>query len=192
MSDSKRRIAIFASGSGSNAENIINFANSHHWPVTFIIYTENKKAGVIERALRLNVACKCFAVDEFRGGALLRELLDLKIELIVLAGFLKLIPTDFINAFPQKIVNIHPALLPKYGGKGMYGMHVHSAVKNNQESETGITIHYVNSRYDEGEIILQEKTQLVTADSAEQIAAKVHRLEYEFYPKAIAKILKLN
>ncbi|MBK8846074.1 MAG: phosphoribosylglycinamide formyltransferase [Bacteroidetes bacterium] len=188
----KRRIAIFASGSGSNAENIINYANVHQWPVTFFIYTENKNAGVIERALRLNVVCKLFSMDDFKRDALLSELRELKIDLIVLAGFLKLMPDHFITTFKQRIVNIHPALLPKYGGKGMYGMHVHKAVKAHNETETGITIHFVNAQYDEGEIIMQEKIGIDADDSPEQIAAKVHQLEYKYYPKAISKILKFD
>jgi phosphoribosylglycinamide formyltransferase-1 len=185
-----KRIAIFASGSGSNAENIFNhFKNSTQVSIAFIL-TNKYDAYVIQRAHQMKLPVLILNKKQFNEGVLLTAFMkEYNIDLIVLAGFLLLIPKYLIQAFPNKIINIHPALLPKYGGKGMYGMNVHKAVAENNESESGITIHYVNEKYDEGEIILQASTTILATDSPEHIAKKVSKLEYEFYPKAIEKVL---
>ncbi|WP_421808463.1 phosphoribosylglycinamide formyltransferase [Flagellimonas sp.] len=185
-----KRIVIFASGSGSNAENIISFFSEKHQAEVVAVLTNKSSAKVLERCDRLGVPGFYFNKPAFReSDAVLRLLKGLEIDLIVLAGFLWKIPTHLIEAFPDRIINIHPALLPKYGGKGMYGDRVHQAVKDNQEAETGITIHYVNENYDEGAIIFQAKTKIDTSDTPETIAQKVHQLEYEHFPKVIEKVL---
>ena len=183
-------IVILASGSGSNAENIIkHFKKSNHTKVTCVL-TNKKSAGVLERCNRLEVPALYFNKAAFSdSGTVLSFLKSQKPDLIILAGFLWKIPENLIKAFPNKIINIHPALLPKYGGKGMYGEHVHEAVKANAETKTGITIHYVNENYDEGAIIHQVETILSKSDTPKDIAAKVHALEYEHFPKVIEKIL---
>jgi phosphoribosylglycinamide formyltransferase-1 len=184
-----KRVAIFASGSGSNAENIINYFNKMQTATVSKVYCNNKNAGIFDRCKRLQVDCVLFTREDFfKSEVILNELTE-NADIIVLAGFLWKIPSNLIEAFPNKIINIHPALLPKYGGKGMYGMHVHNAVKENKESETGITIHYVNENYDEGGIIFQATTQLEPTDSAEDIAQKIHILEYENFPKVIASVI---
>ncbi|MBW8242435.1 phosphoribosylglycinamide formyltransferase [Muricauda oceani] len=185
-----KRIVIFASGSGSNAENIISFFREKPDTTVAAVLTNKSSAKVLERCDRLGVPAFYFNKPAFRDSDTVVQLLKgLQADLIVLAGFLWKIPSNLIEAFPDKIVNIHPALLPKYGGKGMYGDRVHQAVKENKESETGITIHYVNENYDEGAIIFQAKTDVVPSDDANSIAQKVHQLEYEHFPKVIAKLL---
>lgn len=183
-------IAIFASGSGSNAENIINHFNGGNLARIVLILSENKDAYVFERARKLNVPAVLFSLDEFKNGKILSTLKQYDVDFIVLAGFLKLFPSSIIEEFPQKIVNIHPALLPKYGGKGMYGDRVHKAVIEAGETESGITIHYVNSQYDEGGIIFQAKCPVLPNDKPEDLALRVHGLEYEYFPKVIEKLLK--
>jgi len=184
-----KRLIIFASGSGSNAEQIIKyFKNSDVIRVTGV-FTNNKNAGVIERCKRLNIPCTLFTRDEFLNDAIVLKEVQKNADYLVLAGFLWKIPKSFVKSFPKKIINIHPALLPKYGGKGMYGMYVHSAVKANKEQETGITIHFVNEQYDEGAIIFQAKTQLHPSDSTEDIATKIHELEYAHFPRVIEELL---
>jgi phosphoribosylglycinamide formyltransferase-1 len=185
-----KRIVLFASGSGSNVENIVNYFSDKS-PITVTAVLTNKRdAKVIDRCNRLNINVLYFNKHAFTGSdCVLNILLSLKPDLIVLAGFLWKIPKNLIDAFPNKIINIHPALLPKYGGKGMYGMHVHRAVKENKEKETGITIHYVNANYDEGAIIKQAKTSVLPEDSPEEIATKIHELEYEYFPKVIEELL---
>jgi phosphoribosylglycinamide formyltransferase-1 len=184
-----KRIVIFASGSGSNAENIIHYFNSTKTASVVKVYCNNKNAKVFDRCNRLNIESMLFSRDDFYHSEKILNLLKNEADLIVLAGFLWKIPLNLIEAFPNKIINIHPALLPKYGGKGMYGMHVHNAVKANNETETGITIHYVNENYDEGAIIFQTKTQLEPSDTPEDIAQKIHTLEYEHFPKVIDKVI---
>lgn len=186
-----KKIAIFASGSGSNAENIYHyFKNSAEVKISLIL-TNNPKAGVIERAKRLDIPYKVFNRSEFNASnQITKELLEKKIDLIVLAGFLWLIPSSLLNAFPDKLINIHPALLPKYGGKGMYGDHVHQAISDAGETETGITIHYVNEFYDEGAVIFQKSVSIKKGEDPTLIAEKVHALEYEFFPKVINDLLK--
>ncbi|MEQ6124370.1 phosphoribosylglycinamide formyltransferase [Pseudotenacibaculum sp. MALMAid0570] len=184
-----KRIAIFASGSGTNAENIIKyFQNSDSIRVSKV-YCNKKEAGVFERCQRLNVPCVWFSREAFYDSSRVLHDVQLHADFLVLAGFLWKIPQDFIAAFSDKMVNIHPALLPKYGGKGMYGMNVHKAVKENRESETGITIHYVNEDYDEGAIIFQAKTNIDSQDSPEDIANKIHVLEYEHFPIVIEETI---
>lgn len=185
-----KRIAIFASGSGSNAENIINHFNNTRSAIVTKVYCNKKGAKVFERCKRLNIESVLFSKDDFfKSEKVLKDVIE-HADYIVLAGFLWKIPSNLITAFPNKIINIHPALLPKYGGKGMYGMHVHNAVKENKEAETGITIHYVNENYDEGAIIFQATTILEPSDSAENIAEKIHVLEYEHFPKVIAQVIQ--
>jgi phosphoribosylglycinamide formyltransferase-1 len=183
------RIAILASGSGSNAENILNYFMDNQGVKIVLFATENPKAFVIERAKKLGVNYEVFSMGAFRNGDFINVLSSYKVDFIVLAGFLKLVPEYLINAYPNKIVNIHPALLPKYGGKGMYGNKVHEAVIANNEAESGITIHYVNNNYDEGGIIFQAKCSIDKNDTPETLAQKVHKLEYEHYPKVIESIL---
>jgi len=185
-----KRVAIFASGSGSNTENIINYFNKTQTAAVTKVYCNNKNAAIFDRCKRLQVACVLFSREEFfKTGTILSQLKE-SADVIILAGFLWKIPANLIEAFPNKIINIHPALLPKYGGKGMYGMHVHNAVKENKETETGITIHYVNEDYDEGGIIFQAKTTLNSEDTPETIAQKIHILEQEHFPKTIEKVIQ--
>lgn len=183
------RIAIFASGSGSNAENIIRYFSNHPNFVFPVILSNNEKAFVHERAKKLGVPSVTFSKEDFlKGEKILNFLQEQKIDAIVLAGFLLQVSSLVIDAYPQKIINIHPALLPKFGGKGMYGMRVHEAVKEAGETETGITIHYVNNEYDAGEIIFQAKCPVLPKDTPETIAKRVHELEYQYFPRVIEKI----
>lgn len=185
-----KRIAIFASGSGSNAENIHQyFANNNDVEVAAIL-TNNPNAKVIERANRLHIDSKIFDRTSFYHSSEIVDYLKAKqIDLVVLAGFLWLIPENLTTTFPNKIVNIHPALLPKYGGKGMYGDNVHKSVIENKETASGITIHFVNEKYDEGKIIFQVKCTILPTDNYEDLANKIHALEYEHFPKVIEQVL---
>jgi phosphoribosylglycinamide formyltransferase 1 len=183
------KIAIFASGSGSNAENIINFFKENKKIEISLVFSNNKNAGVIQRAVNLDVKCLFFSrTDFYESKKVLQALKNNNIDFIVLAGFLWLIPEYLIDTYPNKIINIHPALLPKYGGKGMYGMNVHKAVVKNKDSESGITIHYVNKEYDKGNTLFQAKCSILPSDTPEDIAKKVHELEYEHFPKVIEKL----
>ncbi len=185
-----KRIVILASGSGSNAENIITYFKGNSNVSVAAVLTNKITAKVLERCKRLDTPAFSFNKAAFKDpDALLRLLKGLSADLIVLAGFLWKIPVPIIEAFPNRIINIHPALLPKYGGKNMYGIKVHQAVKDNLESETGITVHYVNEHYDEGNVIFQAKTAIADTDTVETIAQKVHQLEYEHFPKVIEKLL---
>ncbi len=183
------RIAIFASGSGSNAENIVHyFSGSSEFQFPLII-SNQPNAYIHKRAETLKIPSFTFTKEQFFDAKPVLELLtEYNIDAIVLAGFLLKIPTLLIQHFPDKIINIHPALLPKFGGKGMYGARVHQAVKEAGETETGITIHYVNENYDDGNIVFQARCPVSADDTAEMIAAKVHLLEYEYYPQIIEKI----
>lgn len=186
----KKRIAIFASGSGSNAENIYNYFKGNSEIEISLILTNNVEAKVIERATRLNIAIEIFDRNTFYQTTKIVELLKNKqIDLVVLAGFLWLIPEQMVKAFPDKIINIHPALLPKYGGKGMYGDKVHEAVIANQEKESGITIHFVNEKYDDGNVIFQAKCEVLPIDNASDLAQKIHSLEYQHLPVVIERLL---
>ena len=185
----KKRIILFASGNGSNAVNICQyFEHVQNIDVTEV-YTNNSKARVINKLTFFGIKTNVFNKVAFTDGELLNEIKSKKPNLIVLAGFLWKIGSDWVNEFSNKIINIHPALLPKYGGKGMYGKHVHQAVKENHETETGITIHYVNEAYDEGEVIFQAKVTIENEDSIETIASKVHELEQANFPKVIQNLL---
>ena len=184
------KIAIFASGSGTNAENIIKYFQNSSKIETVLVLSNNKNAFVLERAAKLGIESTVFNKPTFTDTDNIVHLLKTKgVDYIVLAGFLLRIPQNIVDLFPNKIVNIHPALLPKFGGKGMYGDFVHKAVKEAQETETGITIHYVNEHYDDGHIIFQKKVALSETDTPDQIAEKVHTLEYEYFPKVIEDIL---
>ncbi len=185
-----KRIVIFASGSGTNAENIIKyFKNSTKISIELIL-SNKKDAGVLEKANCHQIRNFYFDKNAFyKTNAVLETLQNINPHIIVLAGFLWKFPATIIDAFPNKIINIHPSLLPKYGGKGMYGMHVHKAVLANKETETGITIHYVNEDYDKGNIIFQAKTKINMENNANDIAKKVHELEYEHFPKIIKQLL---
>jgi phosphoribosylglycinamide formyltransferase-1 len=184
-------IVLFASGSGTNVENIVNFFKDDQDTQISMILTNNPKAYVIQRAEKLGIPFRIFNRDDFYNNSTIIDLLKkIKPDLIVLAGFLWLIPENMIKAFPDKIINIHPALLPKYGGKGMYGSKVHEAVVANKEKESGITIHYVNERYDEGNIIFQAKCEVLPTDTPDDVANKVHGLEYKHFPRVIARLLK--
>ncbi len=181
---------ILASGSGSNAEQIMKHFQQSKVGKIALIGTNNPKAGVIQRAAKFDVPVIVFSKSEMAYGQLTQIAKKHDIDLIVLAGFLLKIPEDLIHAYPQQIVNIHPALLPKYGGKGMYGHHVHEAVKAASESESGITIHLVNEHFDEGKILFQAAVQLEPTDSPEMIAQKVLELEHKYFPKIIEDLLK--
>jgi phosphoribosylglycinamide formyltransferase-1 len=187
-----KNIALFASGSGSNVENIIrNFRDNTN--LNFPLIISNKQdAYVHERAKKLQVPSFFYKKDSFENGEVLIFLLENQIDFIVLAGFLLKVPHNIIQAYPNKIINIHPALLPKFGGKGMYGAHVHKAVVTNKEIESGITIHYVNENYDEGQIIFQAKCKVLPSDTPEDVAVKVHKLEYRYFPEIIEKIFNKN
>jgi phosphoribosylglycinamide formyltransferase-1 len=180
------KLAIFASGSGSNAEEIFKYFTNHHAIEVVALFSNNPHAYALQRAKNYNVDTFTFDRVGYRENTnLLQTLQSKNVTHIVLAGFLWLIPTYLIEAYPERIVNIHPALLPKYGGKGMYGMHVHEAVKAAGEKESGITIHLVNEVYDDGEILAQEKVALDTTDTPETIAQKIHALEHAHFPKVI-------
>jgi len=182
------RIAVFASGSGTNAENIINYFEDHLYIKVVCLYTNNKNAGVIERADRLKVPYRVFSKKELFSSDFV-NFLKQEADYLILAGFLLKIPSKLIDIFPKRIINIHPALLPKYGGKGMYGSYVHEAVIANKEKESGITIHYVNENYDEGAIVFQESVPLTDHDTPDDVAAKIHILEQKNFPKVIEDII---
>jgi phosphoribosylglycinamide formyltransferase-1 len=184
----KKRIAIFASGKGSNAKAIIDYFKNSETIVVTRIATNNPNAGVLAIAKENNINTFIFSREELQNEAsFLAHFSD--IDYIILAGFLWLIPSYLVKHFPNRIINIHPALLPKFGGKGMYGMRVHEAVHAAQESETGITIHFVNEHYDKGQYILQQKVSIANDDTPHDIASKVLQLEHQFYPLCIQNLL---
>lgn len=185
-----KNIAIFASGEGTNAQNIIDHFKSSKIAKIKLVVSNKSFANVLTRAKNENVETLIINRDSFyENTKTIDQLKSINIDLIVLAGFLWMIPESLITAFPNKIVNIHPALLPKYGGKGMFGMHVHKAVIEGKEKESGISIHYVNEHYDEGEIISQHKCIISENDTPEILATKIHQLESKYFPKTIEKIL---
>ncbi len=187
----KKRIVIFASGSGTNAENIIKYFQRTQFAEVVLVLSNKKDAKVLERARNLNVSAISFTKDElFSEEGVLKILKQTKADLLVLAGFLLKFPEIILREFPNKVINVHPALLPKYGGKGMYGNFVHEAVVKNKEAETGITIHYVNENYDEGAIISQKKVRLAKSETPETVAEKIHKLEYEWFPRVIEEVLR--
>lgn len=186
-----KKIIIFASGSGSNAERIATFFKDDKNIQVSLILSNNPKAGVLERAKRLQIPSIVFDRQAFYHSEIVLDIIQSQNpDLIILAGFLWKFPENIIKNFPNKIINIHPSLLPKYGGKGMYGGFVHQSVIENREPESGITIHYVNENYDEGTIIFQTKTEVSVNDTPETLAEKIHQLEYEHFPKVIASLLK--
>jgi len=189
----KSKIAIFASGSGTNAEEIIKYFQSHESISVSLILSNNPKAFVLQRAEKHKIPHFVFDRHVFYKEKTVDEVLRLNgIDFIVLAGFMWLVPERFVKNYPKQIVNIHPALLPKYGGKGMYGSFVHEAVVKNKEEESGITIHWVNEDYDEGSIIYQAKCKINPGDKADDVANKIHKLEHEHYPKIIEKVIVEN
>lgn len=183
-------IAIFVSGSGTNAENIIRYFQETQTVYVKLVVCSNPTAPAIERAAKLGIPVVIVDKKTFEDtDAMLNFLLNNRVHWIVLAGFLWLVPAGLLRYYPNKIINLHPSLLPKYGGKGMYGMRVHEAVKANNETETGITIHYVNAKYDEGNVIFQKSCWVHEEDTLEQIAQNVHELEYECLPKVIEALI---
>lgn len=188
-----KNIVIFASGTGTNAENIIRYFQKKESATIKLVLSNKKEAQVLERAKKLNVPCRYIPKKDWEKGEEILSLLQSnEIDLIVLAGFLLKVPDSLLEAYPRRIVNIHPALLPKYGGKGMYGNRVHEAVAAAEETETGITIHYINKEYDKGEIISQITCPIQPDDTPEEIASKVHALEYEHYPQVIESLLSTS
>jgi len=185
-----RNIAIFASGNGTNAENIIKYFSNRNSANVSLVLSNKRQAPVLKRAEAHNIRTVFFEHKEFYvTGKVLRYLLLYKIDFIVLAGFLWLVPENIINQYEGRIINIHPALLPAYGGKGMYGDTVHKAVIESNDTESGITVHYVNKHYDNGDIIFQSKVVVDPSDTPDMLAEKVHALEYLHYPKVIEDLV---
>jgi phosphoribosylglycinamide formyltransferase-1 len=186
-----KNIAIFASGSGTNAENLIRFFRTSPVGQVRIVLSNRTDAGVIERAQSFDIESFVFNREQFYNSQeVLKHLIECRIDFIVLAGFLWLVPENLLKHFRNKIVNIHPALLPRYGGKGMYGRHVHQAVIDAGDSESGITIHHVNQEYDAGDIIFQARCPLDPGETPESLAQKVHELEYKYFPEVVEGLLK--
>ena len=185
----KKKLVLFASGNGTNVENILNYFKNNNRVSFLKVFTNNSKALVLNKIAPFNIKSRCFNNIELKEDLIFKELKLLNPDLIVLAGFLLKMPTSIINYFQNKIINIHPALLPNYGGKGMYGINVHKAVKMNNEKKSGITIHYVDNGYDTGKIIFQKEVKISKLDSVEDISNKVHNLELEHFPRVIELIL---
>lgn len=183
-------IALFASGEGTNAEHIARYFDARPKDKVTLILTNNPEAGVLKRARKLQIPSFVFTEAQLNDGTVQAVLAQQAIDFIALAGFLKLIPETIVDEYDKRMVNIHPALLPKYGGKGMYGARVHNAVKTSGDEETGITIHYVTTNYDEGDIILQVKENVRPRDTVAEIEKKVHQLEYNYYPEVIEDLLE--
>jgi phosphoribosylglycinamide formyltransferase-1 len=183
-----KRIILLASGSGSNVENIVRYFQ-YNKGIAFFVLSNKENAGVHERAKKLHVPSYFINKAGFENGEVLKFLKEKEADFIVLAGFLLKVPEDILREYPNQIINIHPALLPKYGGKGMYGSHVHEAVVAAKETESGVTIHYVNENYDEGQIIFQAKCEVLPSDSPDDVAEKVHALEYKHFPEVIESVL---
>ncbi|HRM11426.1 MAG TPA: phosphoribosylglycinamide formyltransferase [Flavobacterium sp.] len=185
-----KKIVIFASGSGTNAENIMKYFVKTKIGTVAAVFTNNPNAQVIDRAKNYGVTIEVFSKDQLIEGEVLQKIDAIQPDWIILAGFLLKFPQKITAAYPKKIINIHPALLPKYGGKGMYGMHIHRAIVENKEKETGITIHFVNENYDEGAIIFQQSIILTGEETPEVVATKIHELEYKYFPEVIEKLMK--
>ena len=188
-SDKKVSILIFASGNGSNAENIITYFRKKAIDINWMIITNNTNAGVIQRSIKMGVPFLVFNKKDFYENMFLEKISLINPKLIILAGFLLKIPENLIKKFEDKIINIHPSLLPKYGGKGMYGMHVHKEVIKNKEEQSGISIHYVNNQYDDGKIIFQKSTKITYPLTAEELAKKIHELEMKYFPEVVEKLI---
>ena len=185
---SNKKIAIFASGSGTNVQNIIEYFSENEEVTVDSVWSNKRNAYVLQRAENFGIKTFIFGKEEFlNSNFVVEKLIERDIDLIVLAGFLWLLPVNLIQNF--KIINIHPALLPKYGGKGMYGMNVHNSVVKNGETESGISIHFVNNKYDDGELIFQAKCPVLSSDSPDDVANKIHVLEYKHFPEVIEKVL---
>lgn len=185
------KIVIFASGTGTNAENIIKYFQNSKTATVIAVFSNNRKAPVLKKAHDLGVKALHFDREAFyETNEVMNVLKDLKPDLIVLAGFLWLFPDKILKKFPKRVINLHPALLPKFGGKGMFGDAVHTAVINQKEVETGITIHYVNNKYDEGEAIFQATIPVEPSITPSQLAKKIHELEYKHFPAVIENLLK--
>jgi len=182
-------IIIFASGNGSNAENIIKYFNKKKYNINWLTVTNNKNAGVIEKDKKLGSKIKIISKKELGQEIFIHSIIDLNPALIVLAGFLLKIPENFIKNFHNRIINIHPSLLPKYGGKGMYGQFVHKKVIENKEIKSGITIHFVNEKYDEGKIIFQKDIEIKDPKTSDSLANQIHKLEMEYFPLIIEKLI---
>ncbi|MBC7643289.1 MAG: phosphoribosylglycinamide formyltransferase [Flavobacterium sp.] len=187
-----KKIVVFASGQGSNAQNIILHFKLNTFANVVAIFTNNPDAKVLEIAKKNSIETTIFTKTQLNNGFVLNQLNDINPDLIVLAGFLLQFPEYIINNYNNKIINIHPALLPKYGGKGMYGINVHNAVLASKEKESGITIHYVNKHYDEGKFIFQKSVSILECKSSDEIANKIHELEMEHFPILINKLLSTN
>jgi phosphoribosylglycinamide formyltransferase-1 len=189
-----KKMALFASGAGTNAQKIIDhFSDKNKKALIALIVCNNPVAGVLQIASKEDIPTLILEKERFfRGDAYLPELRNAQIDLIVLAGFLWKIPQRLIDAYPGRIINIHPALLPKYGGKGMYGAFVHEAVLDAGDVESGITIHYVDEHYDRGDIIFQAKCPVDKTDSIESLSKKIHQLEHQYYPIVIEEVLNKN
>ena len=185
-----KKIVIFASGSGTNAENIMKYFVKTKIGTVAAVFTNNPNAQVIDRAKNYGVTIEVFSKDQLIEGEVLQKIDAIQPDWIILAGFLLKFPQKITAAYPKKIINIHPALLPKYGGKGMYGMHIHRAIVENKEKETGITIHFVNENYDEGAIVFQQSIILTGEETPEVVATKIHELEYKYFPEVIEKLMK--
>ena len=188
----KKKIILVASGNGSNVENICNFFEQDSEVSIVAVFTNNPNAGVLKRVIAYGLKGIVFDKESFSNGKLLQSIKRLNPDLIVLAGFLWKIGADWLRFFPKKIINIHPSLLPKYGGKGMYGSNIHKAVKENRENETGITIHFVNKEYDKGDFLFQSRVKILENDTHNVIASKVSELEHLYFPKVINTFLKQN
>lgn len=186
----KKNLVLFASGGGSNAVKIINhFENSSEVEV-LSIFVNNPKAGILNKAKELGVPTHLFTREEYKNGDVLLALQDLEADFIVLAGFLWLVPSDIVKEFDGKILNIHPALLPNYGGKGMYGMNVHTAVFENKEEKSGITIHEVNEKYDDGDYVFQAEVDITSCQSPEEVAKAVLAVEHANFPRVIEEFIQ--
>lgn len=183
-----KKVAVFASGSGSNAENLIRFFSNSPNIRVMAVYSNNPNAYVLERIKPLGVPGHIIGKTDMSDGNLLKSLQSVGIDIIVLAGYLKLVPSSFIQGFPGPIINLHPSLLPAYGGKGMHGQHVHEAVIAANESKSGITIHHVNEQYDQGDIIKQFTTELEPGETASSLAQKIHELEMRFFPMVVEEV----
>ena len=184
-----KKIILFASGNGTNAENIIRYFQQTGKDAVIAVISNSEKSAVLAKVESYNIPSFVFPKESFLTDKVLLILQQLKPDLIVLAGFLLKFPLNIITAFPNKIINIHPALLPKYGGKGMYGLHVHQAVFDNREKETGISIHYIDEYYDNGDMIFQRSVSIERCKSAEEISAEVRKLEHRYFPQVIEKLL---
>jgi phosphoribosylglycinamide formyltransferase-1 len=186
-----KKLAIFASGNGTNAERIADYFAENKEVAVSLILTNKKNAGVIERAKRLGIEVVVFDRHTFyETDSIISLLKKHNIHLVVLAGFLWLVPQNILHEYRNRIVNIHPALLPKYGGKGMFGHHVHEAVIASGDKTSGITIHFVNEKYDEGQVIFQKEVEIDPGDTPDMLAQKIHGLEYRYFPEVIEKLLE--